>query len=132
MPGKKQRVPRWDATVRCGPCHWNDLLAGGAGRAELLGYIALENDAIEWIRFEKRGANTVARWRAEQAHDSIARVGPVEASLHPSGGWGVPSEGLRLRCRRGRHRLKIMKEAELRELIRRLPISATDLYLPAA
>ena len=117
--------------MRCGPCHWNDLLAGGTGRAELLGYIALEDDAIEWIRFEKRGANTVARWRAEQAHDSIARVGPVTI-MPPWGHLGVSPEGLRLRCRRGRHRLKIMKEAELRELIRRLPISATVLYLPAA
>ena len=117
--------------MRCGPCHWNDLLAGGTGRAELLGYIALEDDAIEWIRFEKRGANTVARWKAEQGHDSIARVGPVTI-MPPWGHLGVSPEGLRLRCRRGRHRLKIMKEAELRERIRRLPISATVLYLPAA
>ena len=126
--------------MRCGPCRRNDLLAGGTGRAELLGYIAieLETDAVLWVRWERLGANTVARRRGEylalappgvvgSPHEpNFARVGPVLFDLD------VPSEGLRLRCRRGRHRLKIMKEAELRELIRRLPISASVLYLPAA
>ena len=85
----------------------------------------------------------MARQRAEYA--ALAPPQVVEAHIARPWRWpsrvspvlvgpdlGVPSEGLRLRCRRGRHRLKIMKEAELRELIRRLPISATVLYLPAA
>ena len=128
--------------MRCGPCRRNDLLAGGAGRAELLGYIAieLETDAVlngyggrGWERTRWRGGaqSKPGDWPpqaslARRTQPNFARVGPVLFDLD------VPSEGLRLRCRRGRHRLKIMDEAELRELIRRLPISATVLYLPAA
>ena len=113
--------------LRCGTCHSNSFFpVGGDGRGHLLGelYVSPNRTWMTWTGHYRQGRRDAERNQL-----------PGPRQLRPAGPgttWrAVPPEGVQHGCRTGRHRM-VLTEAELWELVRRLPADATVLFLPAA
>jgi hypothetical protein len=112
--------------IKCGACRSHDLLVGGRGHSELLAWVHLTEDGFDFTTYRRRGADEWARMPGTERGMGIDLLGEKTAA------YGMPPYGgLRLRCRRGRHRMQV-SEQRLHVLIDRLPADADVLYLPAA